>query len=397
MRLAYYYHCPGEERSGDVFLLGQEGRFVDALAQGCEHVTCFLPRPIPSEQHLVNYRLRSRNVELVPLDRKPPDLAASLLGPWYTRRVRARRNDFDVLLIRGPVVLQEALFRACGETPVALLLVTDLSDCPPPPAAPTWRKVLDRVLVRRFLERQKALARRCLTFVNSRVLFQELETSVPNLVEVRTTTLRASECSHRGDTCAEPPYRLLYTGRLTRTKGLPYLIDALGRLVEEGRDVVLDLLGWPDVGDDITGELRARARRRGVDERVSFLGFKSVDDGLLDVVRAADVLVMPTLGCEGFPRSVWEALANSVPVVATRVASIPHLLTHERDALLVPRRSARALARGVARILDDGELRRELIRNGYELGRTMTLEERVPPLVEALEAWSGRGPNRPTG
>src|SRR6266568_5448960 len=99
---------------------------------------------------------------------------------------------------------------------------------------------------------------------------------IPNLVETRTTTLTRADFFDREDTCISAPYHLLYTGRMTRGKGLIEMVEALALLVQAGEDVVLDLVGWPEKGDDVLDEMQQIADRLKVAERVKFHGPKPV-------------------------------------------------------------------------------------------------------------------------
>ena len=67
-------------------------------------------------------------------------------------------------------------------------------------------------------------------------------------------------------------------------------------------------------------------------------------DRLLPLYRDYDVFVLPTLPGEGIPRVLLEAMAAGLPVVTTRVAGIPSLVTHEVNGLLVDEPTADAVA-----------------------------------------------------
>jgi glycosyltransferase involved in cell wall biosynthesis len=104
-------------------------------------------------------------------------------------------------------------------------------------------------------------------------------------------------------------------------------------------------------------------------------------DRLLPLYRDYDVFVLPTLPGEGIPRVLLEAMAAGVPIVTTRVSGIPSLITHEINGLLVESPSAVALADAVARLADDGALRRRLIEAGYETARGFTLQAQAARMM----------------
>jgi glycosyltransferase involved in cell wall biosynthesis len=90
---------------------------------------------------------------------------------------------------------------------------------------------------------------------------------------------------------------------------------------------------------------------------------------------------------EGFPRSIWEAMANSVPVIATTVGSIPYNLSDGEDALLIPPKSADAIADKIELLINDATLRKNLIAKAMKVAREVTLESQSKILVGIIESY----------
>jgi glycosyltransferase involved in cell wall biosynthesis len=140
--------------------------------------------------------------------------------------------------------------------------------------------------------------------------------------------------------------------RLHESKGNAYLVAA-ARLVLDRRPEARFIV----VGEGpLRPELEAQAERLGLGGRFVFAGFAK------DVARAVaafDLCVFPSLW-EGTPLTVFEALAMGKPIVATDADGLVDVLTHERDAIIVPRRDPRALADAVVRLMGDPQLRLRL-------------------------------------
>jgi colanic acid/amylovoran biosynthesis glycosyltransferase len=102
--------------------------------------------------------------------------------------------------------------------------------------------------------------------------------------------------------------------------------------------------------------------------------------------RDYDVFVLSTLPGEGIPRVLLEAMTAGVPIVTTRVAGIPSLVTHEMNGLLVDQPTADTVADAAARIIVDAPLRRRLIANGYETARRFTLEAQAARMLTEVSA-----------
>jgi len=98
------------------------------------------------------------------------------------------------------------------------------------------------------------------------------------------------------------------------------------------------------------------------------------------------VFVLPTLPGEGIPRVLLEAMTAGMPIVTTRVAGIPSLVTHEVNGWLVDQPTADAVAGAIARIIGDATLRRRLIANGYETARGFTLEAQAARMLSEVSA-----------
>ena len=149
------------------------------------------------------------------------------------------------------------------------------------------------------------------------------------------------------------PARLLCVARLDPTKGHLYLLDAVSSLVRDGRRVELTLIGeGPD-----RPIVEQRISDLGLGGTVRLLGARSHDQ-VFDAMEAADVVVSASVeaasgDAEGIPVTLMEAMAIGVPVVATRTAGVPELVSDGTSGVLVPQRDPAALARAVAGLLDD--------------------------------------------
>jgi glycosyltransferase involved in cell wall biosynthesis len=97
-------------------------------------------------------------------------------------------------------------------------------------------------------------------------------------------------------------------------------------------------------------------------------------------VSAFDLSVFPSLW-EGTPLTVFEALAMGKTILATDADGLLDVLTDDRDAMIVPKRNARALADGIVRLLDDPALRARL---GAEAART-ALQYDIATFVRKME------------
>jgi phosphatidyl-myo-inositol alpha-mannosyltransferase len=170
---------------------------------------------------------------------------------------------------------------------------------------------------------------------------------------------------------------ILYVGRFDPRKGLPELIEACGRLADEGLRFRLIL-----VGDGRLRPLLTRLAHERIPGRVAFEG-QVPHASLPQYYATADVFCSPARGSESFGLVLLEAMALGVPVVASDIPGYRAVLTNGSEGLLVPPRDPAALARALGLLLGDPALRARLgsagarTAAGYGWGRVAEELERI--------------------
>jgi glycosyltransferase involved in cell wall biosynthesis len=143
----------------------------------------------------------------------------------------------------------------------------------------------------------------------------------------------------------------LFLGRLSPVKGPDVLIEAV-RLLRERQPRALFVLA----GD---GQLRApledAVRAHGLQEQVRLAGFVPREN-VADYLAASDLLVLPSRS-EGLPHAVLEAMAFSLPVVASHVGGVSEVVEDGVTGALVPPDDPPALAAALEPLLADADLR----------------------------------------
>lgn len=144
------------------------------------------------------------------------------------------------------------------------------------------------------------------------------------------------------------PY-VLYVGTIEPRKNLGTLLDAWRQVPTDLREafelVIAGPMGWS--AEAAMARIRAEA---------TYLGYVPEED-LPGLVAGATAFVYPSL-YEGFGFPVVQAMAAGVPVVTSNVSCLPEVAGDA--AVLVDPRSAAEIGAAVTRVLESGELRREL-------------------------------------
>ena len=135
--------------------------------------------------------------------------------------------------------------------------------------------------------------------------------------------------------------------RLVPRMGLGVLLDALARLQAAGGPVPTVLIAGDGPG---RADLEQDAAELGLEGTVRFLGQIS-DDAIVDLFRAADLNLVPSVALEGFGLVVLEAAACGTPSVTTEVGGLPEAAAMVDGSLVVPPFDAAAMAGALADVM----------------------------------------------
>lgn len=371
---------------GELYMQAASGRTVEALARQFDRV-CMCsrvvqgppPMPFDSPLDVPNLELIAQPLWGTTLG-SLPHLWGIARSYWKTCR-RA-----DVLFVRGgsPYTVLLYVFAAVLRKPVCHWIVAD----PVTLLRASARRgpVLD-VLALLYARQDRLVTRlgRRLTggalICNGRELARLFAS--PRTTAIVSSTIREDEFWSRPDTCQGAAIRILFVGFLRPEKGVEYLLEALSQL-PSNIPWELEIAG-PRQFPQYCRKLDRIAAERGVSKRIRWSGYVPNGQPLFECMRAADLLVLPTLS-EGTPHVLVEARANSLPCISTTVGGVPSTVTDGYDALLVAPKDARALARAIERVILDGPLRRALIRNGRIAARRQTLDRFIAAVMRELNA-----------
>jgi glycosyltransferase involved in cell wall biosynthesis len=165
--------------------------------------------------------------------------------------------------------------------------------------------------------------------------------------------------------------------RLHESKGNEYLVEAARRVLDARPATRFVLLGE----GPLRPALDAQAAALGLGDRFVFGGF------VKDVARALwalDIAAFPSLW-EGTPLTVFETMAAGRPIVATDADGLMDVLTAGRDAVIVPRRNAAALAEAIVSLIDDPAARARLGAAARETARQYDIGAFVRKMEQLYE------------
>lgn len=173
---------------------------------------------------------------------------------------------------------------------------------------------------------------------------------LPNVVERKLAKTNGNfNCQYR---LPKNTPTLLFIARFITAKGLLDVIRAQGLLREQGLESALLCVG--------DGPERAAAEEEveklGLKDSVQFLGLIP-EEKTAEFYANCSVLLFPTYHYEGFPMSVFYAVAAGLPIVTTRIRAAADYLEEPENCFWVEPRDPAMIAERVATLLRSPETR----------------------------------------
>lgn len=387
LRIGFYYHIPLRCDNSQYFLPGYLAVFLDALAREVNHLTLFLHEENQVADLYADTPLQEKNIDWINMGPKTAAWHRSIFSKKILTRHFSMFEKTDILIVRSPSPLAPYFQGIIPKEKIAYLVVGDYKE------GVKFMKIrsLRDWLVKKYSLWNHRLFLKTLenafVIVNSELLFNSLKNLTKNIHQVKTTTLSNTDFYERRDSFGQKmpaEINVLFTGRIVPEKGLEFVIEACKKLISKGMKIKFHVAGLT-VKENYIDKLEKLCQYRHENFFV-FHGYKKVGKDLNNIYRNSHIYILAsTSDFEGFPRTIWEAMANSCPVIATTVGSIPNYLEHNKHALLIPPKNADAIAEAIYQITQEADLRMRLIYNGYALAKDNTLEIQTKKLVEILK------------
>jgi glycosyltransferase involved in cell wall biosynthesis len=146
---------------------------------------------------------------------------------------------------------------------------------------------------------------------------------------------------------------------LSPEKGIQYLIEAASLIQDVHRRLRFVVVGD---GTCLPG-IKALARKKGLENVFQFAGFHP---NTSQFMKTFDIFVLPSLS-EGLSSAILEAMATSLPIVATEVGGIPELVKNGDNGLLVAPADPESLSLALQHLADNPDEARHMGLRGRKL------------------------------
>lgn len=172
---------------------------------------------------------------------------------------------------------------------------------------------------------------------------------------------------------------ILFVGRLIEIKGVDILIKALS-IVKTSYPKIHLYVG----GDgNQCKNLRLLTSELDLINNITFLNFMPENE-VIQMLSSADIFVLPSR-FENAPMALMEALASGVPVIASNVGGIPHILDNGRIGILFQSENPEDLAQKIIKLLNDPKFGERLSGIGKEMLKEYSWDMIVEKTVDLYE------------
>jgi glycosyltransferase involved in cell wall biosynthesis len=345
---------------------------------GGEKMTLTLARGVRSKGHDVFFMVRPDAPLLQRLGKEGlPAVGVHYRNPLRLLRAFLKHGPYELMVTQSDQEIRYAYYLSLlTGTPIATRLGVSAR-----PRAGFWQRILHRRTVR--------------------VNFANFRDGLTMLGQVYGPSLRCPVLLPNGvqppPALSEHPRQALgikpealvvgMVGRLEERKGCRLLLSAFKRLAQRYPQLHLLMVGEGGLRSELEGQ---------AGDRIQVMGFV---DEVGDVLRCIDILALPVLWGEGTSNAVLEAMSLGRPVVVSADGGMLDVVHDGRTGLVVEKGSQAALEAALARLIEDGGLRRRL----GEAGREWVAQHHgMPAMVDAFLYWTqrmikGRAVSSPAG
>jgi glycosyltransferase involved in cell wall biosynthesis len=174
------------------------------------------------------------------------------------------------------------------------------------------------------------------------------------------------------------PIRILFVGRLSKSKNVDTLIKAINILSNEGINIECKIIG---VGDQLETLVKLTESLK-LSSMIHFLGGLKFEK-VIDYYIWADILVLVS-ETEGWPKAITEAMAFGVVCIGSNRGLIPHILGEGRGIVIEPGDHSK-LAIEISKLCTVHEIFKSLSRSAAEWSQKYSISSLKNELKEVMK------------
>lgn len=165
---------------------------------------------------------------------------------------------------------------------------------------------------------------------------------------------------------------LLYVGRLSREKGVEYLLKAMPLIIKKIPMVHLDIVG----DGDEKYKLEILSKELKLEKNVTFIGSVSYNK-VEEYYKKANIIIVSSILPDAFALIGPEAMSAGRPVIASNVGGIPEWLDDGKTGFLVDPGNSEQIAGKVIKLFSDRKLLEQMGKNARKRAEQFSIEKHV--------------------
>lgn len=154
--------------------------------------------------------------------------------------------------------------------------------------------------------------------------------------------------------------------RITKRKGLDYLIFALSKLIPKYPQIFFRVLGDGNEKEN----LEKLSKNLGIENNIEFVG-RVPRENTSPYYQEASLFVLPSLN-EGMSNAMLEALASGLPIVATDTGGTKELVKNGENGFIINMSDADDIAEKIEKLMSDDKLRIKMGENSRKAAENLS-------------------------
>jgi len=157
-------------------------------------------------------------------------------------------------------------------------------------------------------------------------------------------------------------YDIIFYARVTRTKGIEDLIDAVGILKNDFPKITVAVIGQGT--KEYIGFLKNKILENNLNKNISLLGFLPTQEDIFNVLEQSKMYVIPAYNGDVNGGAI-ESMTRKIPVIVNDVGGFKYLNEKDEVALIAKKGDINDLASKIRKLLIDDNFREQLSERAY--------------------------------
>jgi glycosyltransferase involved in cell wall biosynthesis len=173
---------------------------------------------------------------------------------------------------------------------------------------------------------------------------------------------------------------LLYVGRLSKEKGVEYLLKAMIDIMKKIPTVHLNITGSGPEKEN----LEELIKKLKLEKYVSLIG--QVPNKDIEIYyKISNILIVPSICAECLPIVCLEAMSAGRPIIGSNVGGIPELIDNGKNGYLIKPRNPKKIAKKVLKLLSNRKLMEEMGENGRKKAEQFNIKKHIEEIGKVYQ------------